>query len=224
MASLHTNYYVACIDLQDERALVVGGGDVALEKIEGLLLCGAHVIVVSQEPSEEIQALARDKTIELRERPYEPGDLDRCLLVVVATSDETLNLRVSTDAEALSMLVNVADVPALCNFILPAIVREPPLAIAISTGGASPALAQRMKREVASSFGPAYARLAQLLHDVRPWAKEALATYADRKRFFDDIVNGEPDPIALLLSGDESSVVALIGDAQRRAEKDETGS
>ena len=99
------------------------------------------------------------------------------------------------------MLVNVVDVPPLCNFILPAIVRSGPLAIAISTAGASPALAKRMKREIADEFGEPYARLAVILNDARGWAKATLPTYQDRKEFFEGIVNGDPDPIVLLREG-----------------------
>ena len=99
------------------------------------------------------------------------------------------------------MLVNVVDVPPLCNFILPAIVRTGPLAIAISTAGASPALAKRMKTQIAETYGEPYARLAVLLNDVRGWAKGTLPTYQDRKAFFEGIVNGDPDPIELLARG-----------------------
>ena len=104
------------------------------------------------------------------------------------------------------MLVNVVDVPPLCNFILPAIVRTGPLAVAISTAGASPALAKRMKREIAELFGEPYAVLAVLLNDARGWAKATLPTYQDRKEFFESIVNGEPDPIELLRAGDVAAV------------------
>src|SRR5437899_9242219 len=113
------------------------------------------------------------------------------------------------------MLVNVVDVPPLCNFILPAIVRTGPLAIAISTAGASPALAKRMKREVSDLFGSEYAELAVLLNDARGWAKATLPTYQDRKEFFESIVNGEPDPIELLRQGDVEGVRGLIAAAQR---------
>ena len=113
------------------------------------------------------------------------------------------------------MLVNVVDVPPLCNFILPAIVRTGPLAVAISTAGASPALAKRMKREIAELFGEPYALLAILLNDARGWAKATLPTYQDRKEFFESIVNGEPDPIELLRAGDVEGVRRLIADAQR---------
>jgi siroheme synthase-like protein len=113
------------------------------------------------------------------------------------------------------MLVNVVDVPPLCNFILPAIVRTGPLAIAISTAGASPALAKRMKREVGQLFGEDYARLAVMLNDARGWAKATLPTYQDRKDFFESIVNGSPDPIELLRAGDDRAVLDLIAAAQR---------
>jgi precorrin-2 dehydrogenase/sirohydrochlorin ferrochelatase len=112
------------------------------------------------------------------------------------------------------MLVNVVDVPPLCNFILPAIVRTGPLAIAISTAGASPALAKRIKREIADEYGEPYARLAVLLNEARGWAKGTLPTYQDRKAFFEGIVNGEPDPVELLRAGDEAGVRALIAAAQ----------
>jgi siroheme synthase-like protein len=108
-------------------------------------------------------------------------------------------------------------VPPLCNFILPAIVRSGPIAIAISTSGASPALAKRLKREIAEQFGDSHARLAEMLNELRGWAKDTFDTYEERKDFFEDIVNGSPDPIALLRAGDEAAVRELIADRQSRA-------
>jgi siroheme synthase-like protein len=124
---------------------------------------------------------------------------------------------VHAEAEARGLPLNVADVPALCNFILPAVVRRQPLAVAISTAGASPALAQRMKREAAERFGPAYPELARILFGLREWSKATLPTYDVRRGFFDDIVNGTPDPIALLERGDVSALEALIEQAKQRA-------
>ena len=136
-------------------------------------------------------------------------------MVIASTDDTDVNIGVYDDAERRAMLVNVVDVPPLCNFILPAIVRTGPLAIAISTAGASPALAKRMKAEVSELFGEEYAQLAVLLNDVRGWAKGTLPTYQDRKAFFEGIVNGEPDPIDLLRAGDAGAVRDLIAAAQR---------
>ncbi len=147
-------------------------------------------------------------------REYGPADLEGAFMVIAAPNDRGQH-RVYEDAEQRAMLVNVVDVPPLCNFILPAIVRTGPLAIAISTAGASPALAKRMKREIGELFGEEYARLAVMLNDARGWAKATLPTYQDRKEFFESIVNGEPDPIELLRAGDERAVLDLIAAAQR---------
>jgi siroheme synthase-like protein len=202
--------YVACINLTNRRVLVVGAGPVAIEKIEGLLTCGAAIICVAPDGIEGFDAFVAEHGLEWRRRPYEPSDLEGCFLVVAATSNTELNRRVHSDAEERSMLVNVVDVPELCNFILPAIVRRGPLTIAISTSGASPALAKRLKREISEHVGPEHVRLAELLDEIRGWAKANLATYDDRKEFFEGIVNGDPDPIELLRAGDEAAVRDLI--------------
>jgi siroheme synthase-like protein len=213
---LDTPFYIACLRLKGRRAVVIGGGDVGLEKVEGLLACDADVTVVAPKVVPALADLAAEGSIAWERREYDgPGDLDGALIAIAATSDTDVNIRVFEDAEARAMLVNVVDVPPLCNFILPAIVRTGPLAVAISTAGASPALAKRMKREVAELFGEPYAQLAILLNDARGWAKGTLPTYQDRKEFFESIVNGDPDPIELLRAGDVDAVRDLI-DAARR--------
>lgn len=213
----HPAFYMACLNLTARRCLVVGGGPVALEKVGGLLASNASITAVAPEAVDEIRSLADNGAIEWRSKPYEPSDLEDCFLVIAATATPTLNRSVFADAEERSMLVNVVDVPALCNFILPAVVREGPLAIAVSTAGASPALAKRIKREVAGHIGPHHARLAQLLNEVRAWAKESLPHYEARKEFFEQIVNGSPDPVTLLREGRDEEVRALIELAKDRA-------
>ena len=213
---LDTTFYLAAINLKGRRCLVVGAGAVGLEKIEGLLVCDARVDVVAPEAVAEVEELARAGSIEWHRREYRDEDLDGCFLVIAATADTELNTSVYRAAERRAMMVNVVDVPSLCNFILPAIVRNGPIAIAISTAGASPALAKRMKREIADLFGPHYADLAILLNGAREWAKATLPTYGDRKEFFEGIVNGEPDPIDLLREGDRAGVERLIEGAKRR--------
>lgn len=209
-----TPLYVACVRMSGRQAVVVGAGDIARDKIERLLACGARVRVVAPEAAEEVRALAAEGSIEWERRDYRSEDLEGAFLAIAATATTEVNVRVFEDAESRQMLVNVVDVPALCNFILPAIVRSGPISIAISTAGASPALAKRMKREIAESFGEPFARMAELLNDLRPWAKAALPTYQDRKEFFEAIVNGDPDPIAMLRKGDEEGVRALIDRAR----------
>src|ERR1700722_4969933 len=211
---LETPFYIACLRLKGRRCLVVGGGEIGLEKGEGLLACDADVTLVAPDAHPALQELAAEGSIHWERRAYEPGDLDGCLIAIAATDDTDVNVRVFDDAEHRAMLVNVVDVPPLCNFILPAIVRTGPLAVAISTAGASPALAKRMKREIAEQFGDAYADLAVMLNDARGWAKATLPTYQDRKEFFEQIVNGDPDPIGLLRAGRADRVRELIQAAQ----------
>jgi len=214
---LDTPLYIACLRLSGRSCVVIGGGDVGLEKVEGLLACDADVTLVAPDAVDELQSLADEGSIGWERRQFQPGDLEGKLLAIAATSDTDVNIAVYEEAERRSMLVNVVDVPPLCNFILPAIVRTGPLAIAISTAGASPALAKRMKREIAEDYGEPYARLAVLLNDARGWAKGTLPTYQDRKAFFESIVNGDPDPVELLRRGDEHAVRDLIAAAQRSA-------
>jgi siroheme synthase-like protein len=216
---LDTPFYIACLKLTGRRCVVVGGGAIGLEKIEGLLACGGDVTLIAPAARDALQAYASEGSIRWERRGYAgPGDLDGVFMVIAATDDTDVNIAVFKDAERRAMLVNVVDVPPLCNFILPAIVRTGPLAIAISTAGASPALAKRMKREIEGQYGEPYARLAVLLNEVRGWAKGTLPTYQERKEFFEGIVNGDPDPVELLrddsAGGGEQAVRELIAHAQ----------
>lgn len=180
-------FYMACLDLEGRSCLVVGGGMVAAEKVRGLLECRARVTVVAPRIADELRTL----DVELVRRGYRQSDLDGCFLVVAATSISSLNRRVHADAEARSLLCNVVDVPELCSFILPAVVRRDPIAIAVSTGGASPALAQRIRDDIAELIGPEHAELARKLRELRPWAKSNLGSYEERREFFADLVSGE---------------------------------
>ncbi len=213
---LATPFYIACLKLRGRRCLVVGGGAMGLEKTEGLLACDGAVTVIAPEAGPELEELAREGSITWEAREYAgPEDLQGIFMVIACTDDTDTNIRIYDDAEKRAMLVNIVDVPPLCNFILPAIVRMGPLAVAISTAGASPALAKRMKREVSELFGEEYATLAIMLNDARGWAKGTLPTYQDRKAFFEEVVNGDPDPIALLKAGDSRAVLEIIERAKQ---------
>jgi siroheme synthase-like protein len=214
---LETPFYIACLKLTGRRCVVVGGGDIGLEKVEGLLASEGKVTLIAPDAIPPLQRLAAEGSIDWVRREYREGDLERTFIAIAATNDTDVNIKVYEDAERRAMLVNVVDVPPLCNFILPAIVRTGPLAIAISTAGASPALAKRIKVEIAATYGEHHARLAELLNEARGWAKGTLPTYQDRKVFFESIVGGEPDPIELLRAGDEQAVRDLIAAAQRSA-------
>jgi precorrin-2 dehydrogenase len=181
-------YYMACLDLAERDVLVVGAGRVAHEKIEGLLDVGARVTVVAPDVSEPVEHLARTCRLALIRGRYRASDLEGRFLVVAATSTSAVNRRVYADAEARGMLCNVVDVPELCSFILPAVHRADPIAVAISTGGASPALAQRLRDDVARLITPAHVRLARELRELRPSAKKRFPTYAARRDYFQDLV------------------------------------
>jgi len=213
---LDTPFYIACLKLSGRRCVVVGGGDIGLEKVEGLLACDGDVTLIAPQAVQPLQDLAAEGSIRWERREYRPEDLEGTFMVIASTNETEVNIKVYEDAEKRAMLVNIVDVPPLCNFILPAIVRTGPLAIAISTAGASPALAKRIKAEIAEEYGEPYARLAILLNEVRGWAKGTLPTYQDRKAFFESIVNGDPDPVELLRRGDEAAVRDLIEAAQQQ--------
>ena len=213
---LDTPFYIACLKLSGRRCLVVGGGEIGLEKVEGLLACDGDVTLIAPAAIAALEELAAEGSIRWERREYAGPRISRATFMVIASTDDTdVNIGIYEDAERRAMLVNVVDVPPLCNFILPAIIRTGPLAIAISTAGASPALAKRIRNEIAEEYGEPYARLAILLNDVRGWAKGTLPTYQDRKAFFESIVNGEPDPVELLRRGDDNAVRDLIAAAQQ---------
>ncbi len=177
-------FYMACLDLEGRSCLVVGAGPVGLEKATGLVECGARVTVVAPQA---VAGLA-ELDVEWLPHAYRASDLAGRFLVVAATSDTALNRRVFADAERRGLLCNVADVPELCSFILPAVHREGPIAVAVSTGGASPALAQLLRDRIAAQIGPETARLAHRLEALRPWAKRRYPTYEARRDFFRRLV------------------------------------
>jgi precorrin-2 dehydrogenase len=175
---------MACLDVASRRCVVVGGGAVGLEKAAGLAACGARVVVVSPALDPGFASLE----VEWVPRNYRTGDLRGAFLVIAATSDPKVDSRVSRDAERQGKLCNVADVPELCNFILPAVHRQGPIAVAVSTGGASPALAKRLRSKIAELVGPEHAQLAEELRAMRPGVKERFATYEERRDHFEEIV------------------------------------
>jgi precorrin-2 dehydrogenase / sirohydrochlorin ferrochelatase len=181
------SYYMTCIDLTGRRVVVVGGGEVALEKVQGLLAAGAAVTVVAP----QITPVLAELGVTLVRRGYRTDDLEGAFLVVAATSTTSVNRRVFRDAEARCLLCNVVDVPELCSFILPAVHRHEPIAVAVSTGGASPALAQYLRDRIAEVVRPEHAELADRLRALRPWAKSHFATYDERKAYFADLVARE---------------------------------
>src|SRR4051794_40689598 len=201
-------YYPAILDIAGRRALVVGAGNVGEGKIAGLLSAGAEVKVVSLTATPQVRRWADDGTIELEIRPYESSDLDGCFLVIAATERNDTNVSVFEDAEQRQMLCNVVDVTHLCNFILPSIVRHGDLAIAVSTGGASPALARRIRLSIGECYGDEYAVALQLLGSLREELKAAYPAPEERKIIFERIVYSKF--MDLIRAGDVEAIEAWV--------------
>ena len=144
--------YPLFVNFEGERVVVVGGGAVAERKVETLLERGASILVVAPEATDALQGLEGEGRIKWARRPYEPGDLEGALLTVCATDDTAVNKAVHAEARERHQLVNVVDVPALCNVIVPSILRRGRLQIAVSTGGASPSAAREVRCALEEQF------------------------------------------------------------------------
>jgi precorrin-2 dehydrogenase / sirohydrochlorin ferrochelatase len=201
-------YYPAILDIAGRCALVVGAGKVGEGKIANLVAAGARVKVVSLAATPPVKRWADEGTIELELRSYESADLDGRFLVIAATEDNDTNVRVFEDAERRQMLCNVVDVTHLCNFILPSIVRRGDLAIAVSTGGASPALARRIRLSIGECYGDEYDVALKLLGSLREELKAAYPSPEDRKVIFERMVYS--DLMDLVRAGDEEGIEAWV--------------
>jgi len=155
--------YPVNLVLEGRLVLVVGAGQVALRKVEGLLEAGAEVLVVAPEVAPELEALP----VEIRRRRYEPADLEGAWLVVAATDDPLVNRQVFEDGCRRRVWVNAVDQPDSCSVTLPAVMRRGPVSVAVSTSGHSPALSGWLKDQIQSQFGPELAQLAELLSEAR---------------------------------------------------------
>lgn len=160
-------YYPIFLDIRDRLCLVVGGGQVGTRKVHTLLQCGARVRLVSPQAGPDLTALAHQGAIQWYPRAYQSTDQDGAFLVIGATDSEALNHRIHQDAEQVGRLCNIADQPHLCNFILPSVVQQGDLTIAISTGGRSPAFAKYLRRRMQREFGPEYAQFLELMGALR---------------------------------------------------------
>lgn len=160
-------YYPANLDVKNRECLVVGGGGVGERKVETLLECGARVTVVTTLATKSLQDLASKGRIKIETREYEPSDMEGKFLVIGATDNEAVNEKVSKDAGERGLLCNIADRPAACTFVLPAIVRQGDLLIAISTSNKSPAVARRIRETLEKQFGPEYTVLLNLMGAIR---------------------------------------------------------
>jgi precorrin-2 dehydrogenase / sirohydrochlorin ferrochelatase len=155
--------YPASLVVAGKRCVVVGGGSVAARKTRALVDAGADVLVIAPKISEEIKALP----VKVAERAYRRGDLSAAWLALAATDDPIVNRQVFTDGQDVRVWVNVADDPEACAFTLPAVMRQGPVTVAVSTSGYSPALARWLRERIAADLGPEVALLAELLSEAR---------------------------------------------------------
>jgi len=164
-----TPYYLAALDLRGRRCVVAGGGAVARRKTEGLLAAGADVLVVAPEAGEMPGGAVVER------RAARLADLDGAVLVVCATDDPAVNAALAREARRLGVLANVVDDPDRGDLVVPAVLRRGALQVAVSTGGASPALARRLRDELAAHVGDEYGELAALLGELRAeWEPRAI--------------------------------------------------
>ena len=169
------------LKLEGRKCLVVGAGAIGEGKIHGLLQTGAKVRVVAPKATKRVQRWASGGGILWLRREFRESDLDNCFCVVAATSSNALHKRIFQLARQRGVLCNVVDVPELCDFYYPAVVRRGALQIAISTSGESPALAQRLRKELERQFGPEYAEWVKRLGKSRR-KLNASSEDADKKK------------------------------------------
>lgn len=174
-----TSLFPMFMKLEGRQVLVVGAGNVGEQKIDGLLGTGARLRVVALEASAAVREWACQGKIELDLRPYTNDDLHGAFLVVVATASRTLNERIYHEAQRLGVLCNVVDVPDLCDFFYPSVVRRGDLQIAVSTAGQSPSLAQKIRQQLEKQFGPGYGTWVSELGETR---KQILASDLDKEQ------------------------------------------
>jgi len=174
-------YYPIYLNLRGKRALVIGGGPVAERKVASLLDSGASILVVSPQATERLAALAHAGLIQWRSRAYASGDCGGAHLVFAATDDPAVTAAVFQECREAGVLINAADEPELCDFIMPAVVRRGDLIVAISTGGASPALAATLRRRLSQVIGAEYGRLLTLMSKVRPEIRHRIHNSSNRK-------------------------------------------
>ena len=207
-------YYPMMVDLAGRRCLVVGGGRVAERKVALLLDCGAEVTVVSPVATRKIAGLAARGAIRLARRTVRSGDMDRAFLAFAATDDSQVNQSVAHEVRKAGGLVNVADAPEACNFLVPSVVRRGDLTIAISTGGGSPALAKKLRQRLEATIGPEYEAFLAALRELRTRAQQVIADPTERQALFRRAVDS--DLFEHAARGDRAAVATCISELLQR--------
>ncbi len=207
--------------LRGRRALLVGGGEVALRKARLLDSAGAVLRVVAPQVHSELRELVEQGGGELLERRYAEADLGDCVLAIAATDDEPLNAQVSRDAHARGVPVNVVDAPALCSVIFPAIVDRSPLLLAVSSGGDAPVLARLLRARLETWIPATYGQLAGLASRFREAVKQRLPDLQQRRQFWEEVFQG---PVAeRMLAGQPAEAERLLADKLENGQAEARG-
>jgi precorrin-2 dehydrogenase/sirohydrochlorin ferrochelatase len=191
--------YPIFLDIMGQRCVVVGAGTVGQRKVQSLLSAGAAVTVVAPEATARVELLSVEGKLQWLAEAYQPSHLDGARLVFAATDDPELNCRVAEDARARGALVNVAEPPEAGDFAVPATVRRGEICIAVSTGGASPSLAKKLREQIEAVVGEEYAALVELLGEMRMTLEQQVKAQNKRQQVYQAILNSEA--LALLRDG-----------------------
>lgn len=215
------DYLPIFLRLKHQRALVVGGGQVALRKVQALLRANAQVKLVAPQILPELKQLMLDSNQHFEQRDFSDADLLGVKLAIAATDSREVNQAVYNAATLLNLPVNVVDQPELCSFIFPSIIDRSPVVVAVSSGGSSPVLARLLRARLETYIPSAYGSLANLLGQYRQLAKQKIASLAQRMRFWEQIING---PVAeLMMSGQEEKARLLLLEALEHEREITTG-
>jgi siroheme synthase-like protein len=201
-------FFPIYLNLTGKSVVVIGGGEVAERKVASLDGTGAAVTVISPDLTPQLLSLAGSNAINWKRRTYAHGDCSGAALVLSATNDPAISRQVWEEATNAGILVNTADQPAFCDFIMPAVVRRGDLAVAISTGGASPALAATLRERLSEMLGPEYEELLEMLSRARTEIQRRFQDEHDRKALHYRIL--ESNLIGLLKQQDRQSAERLL--------------
>lgn len=175
------------LKIAGKKCVVIGGGEVATQKVKQLLECGASVVVVSPDLCDDLAELENQGRIKWLQMRYEPSVLDGSFLVFACTDDTEINRKVFSDCEAFKVWCNVVDVPELCNFYMPSILRRGDLVIAVSTSGNSPAFARKVRLFLESLIGDEFGMLVALLGEMKDEMRMTLKTVEQRRDFIERV-------------------------------------
>ena len=196
-------YYPACLDITGKRCLVAGGGKIAERKVNSLLKCGAEVSVVSPDLTRRLKELNSKGKIKFLKGKFKEKYLKDIFLVIGATDNSNVNFKVYESANKKNILVNIVDSPELCNFIVPSVVERDNLTIAISTGGKSPALAKKLRKEIEDRYGFEYAKFLNIMGNLRKRISYKISDKKKREEIYNKLVDS--DIINLIRDGNDKS-------------------